>query len=108
MYKLAIDDVIEVQVKFTLKSRGVNKSFAPMLMIRRLEVGESEEASEKTVKEFMHENIIGWSDQRLVLDANDQPAEFSPEALKLFLKAPGVLSLCWSVYTKEVGAKEKN
>ena len=108
LLKLAIEDIVEVQLKFTLKSRGVNKLFTPTLMIRRLEMNEPEDAPEKSVKEFMHANIIGWSDQRLVLDSNDQPAEFSAEALKLFLSAPGVLLLCWNIYIKEVGAKEKN
>jgi hypothetical protein len=56
----------------------------------------------------MHENVIDWKDQRLVLDASNNPAEFSKEALAMFFSAPGVLIVCWNAYIKEVAAKEKN
>jgi hypothetical protein len=108
MYTLAIEDTVEIQVKFTLRSKGVAKLFSPTLTMNRLNTEENEERSEQSIKDFMHENVIDWKDQRLVLDASNNPAEFSKEALAMFFSAPGVLIVCWNAYIKEVAAKEKN
>ena len=108
MYTLAVEDIVEIPVKFTIRSKGTAKLFTPTLTIRRLSPEDNEAKSEQSIKDFMHENVIAWKDQRLVLDASGNPAEFSEEALAMFFKTPGVLILCWNTYLKEVGAKEKN
>lgn len=108
MYTLAIEDIVDIQVKFTIRSKGTAKLFTPTLTINRLTPDENESRNEQSIKDFMHENVTGWKDQRLVLDASGNPAEFSREALDVFFSAPGVLILCWNAYIKEIGAKEKN
>ena len=108
MYTLAIDDIVDIPVKFTIRSKGTAKLFTPTLTIKRLNPEDNESRSEQSIKDFLHENVIGWKDQRLVLDASGNPADFTPEALELFFSAPGVTILCWNAYIKEIGAKEKN
>lgn len=110
-YLLAIDDTVEFQVKFTIKSKGVMKLFSVTLEATRLsqpEISERLENKEKTVSAFISEVVTGWSGQRLVLDGNGNPAEFSPEALDAMLSVAGVAGLCFTAYLKECGAKEKN
>lgn len=111
MYTLAIEDTVDVPVKFTLKAKSVAKLFSFTLTCTRLaqdEISARMEDKENKVKEFMTELVTGWSGQRLVLDAKGEPAEFSPEALAAMLNAPGVAMVCFNAYLKDCGAKEKN
>lgn len=113
MFKLAIDDKVEVPVKFTLKAGKVNKTFSFSLHCKRLmqeEITARLEACEFKFKPFLAggEVVTGWEGQRLVLNADDTPAEFSEESLDALLSTPGVAQLCFSAYQKECGAKEKN
>jgi hypothetical protein len=109
MYTLAIDNVVEVPVKFTLKAGKVNKPFSATLIATRLSKEESEAQADGTsIKDFLLDNITGWEGQRLVLDGEGSPAKFSREALDAFLSVSGVLMVCWQAYLKECGAKEKN
>ena len=109
MFTLAVEDVVEVPVKFTLRSGKVDKPFAVNLTMRRY--GPDDEASESAdmpIREFVLANTSGWSAQTLVLDADNKPAAFSPQALEKLLGVGNVLALTWAAYLKECGAKEKN
>lgn len=113
MFKLAIDNQVEVPVKFTLKVGKLNKSFAFTLFGKRLtqdEITARMESCEFKFKDFLSggEVVSGWEGQRLVLNEDDTPADFGPEALDAMLSIPGVAQICYSAYTKESGAKEKN
>jgi hypothetical protein len=113
MYKLAVDDVVEVPVKFTLKAGKLDKSFAFTLIAKRLESGEltaAFKAVEFNYKDFFESTgvISGWVGQRLVLDDSDAPVPFSLDALSFMLAAPGVAHVVYLAYMKECGAKEKN
>lgn len=112
MYKLAIDDVVEVPVKFTIKSGRVIKPFTFTLTCTRLfdhdEITARLEEKENKFKEFMAGLVTGWSGQRLVLDEAGQPVEFNDEALNAMLSVPGVAKQCYDAYMREVLAKEKN
>lgn len=108
MFKLAIEDTVEVPVKFTLKDGRVNKPFNFTLTARRPAKEEAEALSDLTIKDFLLSNITGWSGQRLVLDDNGEPANFSRDAFEYMLSTTGVLRMCWDAYLKESGAKEKN
>ena len=107
-YTLAIDDVIDIKAKFTLRSKGVDKVFAPTLTINRIDPSDAELNNEKSIKEFMLDNTTAWKDQRLVLDRDGNPADFTRPALEKFFQAPGVCILFWNTYVKEIAAKEKN
>jgi hypothetical protein len=109
MFTLAIDNVVEVPVKFTLKAGKVNKPFSATLTARRLSKEESEsQSADLSIKDFLLDNITDWSGQRLVLDANGEPAAFSRDALDAFLSVGGVLGICWNAYLRECAGKEKN
>jgi hypothetical protein len=111
-FTLAVDEVVEVKVKFTLKSKGVDKLFAFPVLATRLsqdEITAMLANKDQKIKEFLPEVVTGWAGQNLVIDAaTGKPADFSPEALDAMLNAPGVASVVFNSYLKEVGAKEKN
>ncbi len=108
MYTLAIDNVVEVPVKFTLKSGRVNKPFSATLIANRLSKEESESQAEGTsIKDFLLANVTDWRDQNLVL-VDGKPADFSREAFEYMLSVGNVLPVVWSAYIRETGAKEKN
>lgn len=113
MYTLAIENSVDVPVKFTLKQGKVNKSFAFTLSCTRLEQDEifsRLKALEYKLPDFLQSEgvIFGWSDQRLVLDAQGEPAAFSADALAMLLSPPGVSKVVYDAYLKDCGAKEKN
>ncbi len=113
MFTLAIEDTVEVPVKFTLKAGKLNKQFALTLIVRRLsqdEISERLQAAEFKYLDFMLSDglVTDWRDQRLVLDASGNPAEFGVDAFTLLLKTQGVAQVCFNAYQKEAGAKEKN
>lgn len=110
-FKLAIDNVVDVSVKFTIKVKGVAKLFAFNFTATRLdqdEISSRMDEKEKKTKDFMSDLVTGWSGQRLVLTASDEPADFSPEALEMMLNAPGVATTFFNAYIRDCGAKEKN
>ncbi|MDO9277130.1 MAG: hypothetical protein Q7U05_01025 [Polaromonas sp.] len=111
MFTLAVENTVEVPVKFTLKNKGVARLFSFTLIADRLpqdDISARLEDKERKVKDFMADVITGWSGQRLLLDATGEPAEFSAEALEALLNVAGVASVCFTAYLKECGAKEKN
>lgn len=111
MFKLAIEDIVEVNVKFTIKVKGIQKLFAFPFFATRLsqdEISTRLEDNKRKTKEFMADLVTGWAGQRLVLDANDVPADFSPEALEAMLNAPGVATVFFNAYLRDVGVTEKN
>jgi hypothetical protein len=112
MYKLTIQNTAQVKVKFTLKDKGIDRLFTFTLDAVRLEQDEITDRLEdknKKIKDFMADGIItGWEGQRLVLNEDDTPAAFSPEALDVLLNVPGVAAVIFNAYLKDCGAKEKN
>ena len=110
MYTLAIDNVVEVPVKFSLKAGRVNKPFNVTLTARRLSKQEQDDMSaELSIKDFLLDNVTDWSGQRLVLDAaTGEPAAFSRAAFDTLLDVSGVLQICWHAYLRECAGKEKN
>ena len=113
MYTLAIEDTVEVPVKFTLKEGRVNKLFSFTLVAKRLpaeEIAEAFKAAEFNFKGFFEATgvVSDWQGQRLVLDAKGDPAEFTPEAFSCMLGVSGVAQAVYQAYAKEAGAKEKN
>lgn len=108
MFTLAIDNVVEVPVKFTLKSGRINKPFTATLIATRLSKEEYEALSETmSIKDFLLGNVTDWREQNLVL-VDGKPAEFSKEAFDYMLSVGNVQDLVWASYKRETGAKEKN
>lgn len=114
-FTLSIDEnpEIDVPIDFTIKQGGIDKKHAFTLMMDRMPHQEQDEhmkAVEYNYKEglLLMNNIKGWKGQRLVLDADKKPADFSPEALDCMLSAPGVAGIIYLKYVKECNAKAKN
>ena len=85
MFKLAIENSVEVPVKFTLKEGKVDKLFSFNLLCDRLdqdEIGTVLDENEHKVKAFMTRVTRGWDGQRLVLTEDGQPADFSPTSAR--------------------------
>lgn len=110
-FKLAVADRVKVPVKFTIRDGGAEKTFAFTLECERL----SDEAikarlknEEEPVNDFMRDVARGWSGQKLVLNEEGEPAEFSAEAFDAMLNMAGVGVVLFKAYLAECGAKAKN
>jgi hypothetical protein len=110
-FQLAVEDTVEVPVKFTFKAGRVNKSFSFTVFCDRLdqdEINERRKTPDMLVTDFMRPLMKGWKDQLFVLDSHGKPADFSEGARDVMLNAAGVGTVIFNSYLKEVGAKEKN
>ena len=110
-FVLAVDDVVEVPVKLSLKNKGVHRTFAFDLTCSRLaqdDINTRLEDKSGKVADFLKDVVTDWKGQKLVLTQDGTPAEFSSEALDAMLNVAGVATVCFSAYFKECGAKEKN
>lgn len=108
LFKIAIGNIVQIPVKFTLRDGSVDKLFSHTLTAARRTPDEIEEQPELSVKDFLLDNVTDWSGQRLVLTENNEPAAFSREAFDCMLKQPGVLGVTWAAYQRQCASKEKN
>ena len=110
--RLAISDTVVVPMKFSINDNGLVKHHNFSLFAKRLPqddlADKHKNEGEKPVTDFMTPLVTGWKDQRLVLDANDQPADFTPDALALMFSVTGVGLVAFNSYRTVVMAKEKN
>jgi hypothetical protein len=107
-FKIAIGNIVQVPLKFTLRDGSVDKLFAFSLTAMRRTPEEIDADTEKTLKDFLLDNITDWCGQTLVLQDNNEPAPFSREAFDFMLKQPGMVGCVWRSYQHECGSKEKN
>jgi hypothetical protein len=111
-FQLVIANKITTKVKgFYVDDKSVQRGFNFELLQDRLGQDEvkavytdrTEDAS-AFIKRITH----GWSNQRLVLDADGKPAEFSPEALDVLLSIAGMGGFCYQAYMAQIAVHEKN
>jgi len=57
---------------------------------------------------FLAEVVKGWERQRLVLEDDNSPSEFSADAFKDMLSVTGAPAVIFQSYLKAITAKEKN
>lgn len=110
-FQLAIEDTVDVSLKFTLLSGRINKTFSFTIFCDRLTQEEVNEmmAEEKKVTDVMRKVMKGWDDhQRLVLDADGNSAKFSEEARDVMLSVAAFGTVAFNKYMAEIGAKVKN
>lgn len=107
-FKIAVGNIVQVPVKFTLREGSVDKLFSFSLTAQRRTPEEIDAQPELTIKEYLLENVTDWLGQRLVLLDNNEPAPFSREAFDFMLKQPGVNDVVWSAYKRHCASKEKN
>ncbi len=106
--KIAVGNVVQVPVKFTLRDGSVDKLFSFSLTAQRRTPEEIDAQPELSVKDFLLDNVTSWSGQRFVLLDNDEPAPFSRDNFEFMLKQPGVLGTVWLSYQRHCASKEKN
>ena len=111
-YKIAIGNKIDVDVIGKIEEVGGSpKNFKFKLKCERLgqeEMFQRMENKNESYKEFIESVTTGWSDQRLVLNDDDTPADYSPDALVALMSIAGMPSFLWNAYLKAVAVKEKN
>ena len=100
-YKLTISDVVELPVKFTVNDAGKTVAHSFTLSARRMDqqlLRETLQDSSKLTRDVLHDQVTGWRGQRLVVDDNDAPAEFSTEAFACLLSLAGMESVVLNAY----------
>jgi hypothetical protein len=107
MFKIKIENTVQVPVKFTMKEGETDKVIKFSFTAKRMPWKEINE-SEKSVTEFLLDNVTGWKDQSFVLMDDGEPAPFSADALRFMLDQIGLISVMWNAYLRECGGKEKN
>lgn len=111
-FKLAVENKVYVPLKGKIagSARGGGKAFNFGLTMDRMDQDQVDEAmrSGETIPDFIAARTRDWHDQRLVLNEDDTPAEFSEPALRSLLKLPGMAVWCFQAYLREVGVQEKN
>ena len=111
-YKIAIGNTIDVDVVGKIEEGGSSpKNFKFKLKCERLgqeEMLQRMQNKDESVKEFIESVTTGWSDQRLVLNDDDTPADYTPDALVALMSIAGMPMFLYQAYLKAVAVKEKN
>lgn len=111
-YKLVINNKINTRVKgFYKDAAGVSRAFNFELEQDRVSQDELSEVianKSETTADFVRRSASGWKNQRLVLTEDDQPAEFSAEALDMLLNVAGMSNFIFQAYIAQVLVTEKN
>ena len=111
-FKLVIDNKINTRIKgFYKDAAGVSRAFNFELVQERVDQEELQKTIDdknEKASDFIRRTTSGWKNQRLVLNEDDQPAEFSPEALDALLNVAGMGGFCFQAYLAQVLVSEKN
>lgn len=110
-YKIAIGNKIDVDVAGKIEDGGSPKNFKFKLKCERLdqeEITKRMQNKDESIKEFMESVTTGWADQRLVLNEDDTPADYTTEALAALMSIAGMPVFLYQAYLKAVAVKEKN
>lgn len=108
-FNLAIGDKIEFPITLVLADGAGSKTFKFHLEARRISADElndqitpGTEVGEKQVTDVVKTLVTGWREQRLILDEEGNPAEFSVDALEAMLAVSGVANVIYVTYLKAV------
>lgn len=110
-FKLAIGNVVEVPVRFTLADNGRPRAFSFTITATLMALPELrallDADNAQTKDEFMRDKVLGWKGQTLVLDEDNAPAPFSLDALDAMFSVIGVGGVVFDAYLEACGAKGK-
>ena len=115
-FKLAVARTVRVPMIFEIQDGDKLKRFNFSLTCDRLTVDEFQASNKDSegvttnekIRETMMRITNGWTPQTFVLDDDNQPAPFCPEALEVMFQAPNLLDIAVTSYMKESSAKAKN
>ena len=112
-YKLAIGNVFEFRVQAAIKDGRTEHKLDVHFTADRLTAQEGADllggrgdAAEATINDFLLEHISGWRGQKLVLEEDGQPAEFSRDALDVMLSVAGLGMAIYMAYLKALAAAD--
>lgn len=101
-FKLVIGTQLDVIVKGEIPDGSGKVPFKFALQMRRMGVEAYRKAlapdSDVLVRDFLLDNALGWREQRLVLDEDNKPAEYSREAFECLLGLVGMEQACFQSY----------
>lgn len=103
-FKIALENSVTFPVKFKFKQSDRTRQFDFKVTAKRVDQEKitAELGKEGPIADFLREVITDWSDQRLVLNQDDTPAAFSPEALDAMFNLPGAAMALWTEYSKAI------
>ncbi len=114
MYQLAIGNTIEFKAALKLQNAGVVKTFTLDLTAERIT---AEELTKRMggfklpdefadwiaeMRQILCDHVTGWRNQRLVLDADGEPADFSTQGLEMVMNIPGVVYTIFKSYQEAI------
>lgn len=113
MYQLAIGNTVEFKTTLKLQNAGVVKTFTMDLIAERISAEDlmkrmsgfgKEELPEMVaeMRQILRDQVTGWRNQRLVLDADGEPAEFSTQGLDMVMDIPGVVATITRAYQEAI------
>lgn len=106
-YKLIIDDVVEFDVKGVINGRQA-KPFKFKLTAARISTEQYRAgvAEDRSIRDVLVEHVRGWDGQQLVFTEDDQPADFTAEALEALLGIYGMEQYIWVAYLQALAVGE--
>lgn len=112
-FKIAVANKVLVNVKGSFKGEtpGSKVEYDFDLKMKRLDqeqINERVGSGSITIAGFIEELSEDWFRQSLILNEDDTPAAFSPDALKAMLRQPGMSVAIYQAYLAQVGAQAKN
>ncbi|SDH40763.1 MULTISPECIES: hypothetical protein [unclassified Duganella] len=110
-YKVVVSNTTIVNIATTLKDEGGrNNQYKFDLICTRMGADDLKQRLDngETTKEIMRSVTTNWRGQRLVLESDDKPAEFSDEAFEAMLDIPHLATVLFNSYYTQQGAAAKN
>lgn len=108
-FKLKVMNKLRVPVKGTINDEDGNPvKFDFTLLCKRLNQTQIDKViadKDSSVRDFLQSVVEGWES---VNDADDVPIAFTTANLANVLEQPGLHTVCFGAYLKEVGATAKN
>lgn len=112
-FQLAVENTLDFPVNVDVPSGRAKKNFffhlsAPRMSTDewRAKFGPNADNPNQAVGDFLREHITDWRGQRLVLDEQGKPADFSAEAFDAMLSVNGLEMLIFIAYQKAVFAND--
>ena len=111
-YKIAIGNLVTFEVIGKVSETATqSKNFKFRLTCDRLDQETMQTHMQdkgESIKDFLIGVTHEWADQRLILNEDDTPAAFCPEAFEALLSIAGMPMYLYAAYIKAVAVKEKN
>jgi hypothetical protein len=109
-YRLIVADKIKLPIRLSLNDNGKKAEHKFSLTAARISQDEVRAlmADDGTVRDLLVRKISGWEGQRLVIGDDDEPAPFSVEALEVLLSLPGVDSIVFGTYLRELAVTDSS